>query len=268
MVNKESLKKGEAEFYLNVIDRYVSRPKTLQFESICLYEFAATYQPAYTREYDENSDLEEEFPEETEAIRKFKLINNKGQIKARTVPAVVRYIYFNPLEDPEKYYYALLLLYLPFREENVLEPYPSAVVAFQSLYNSLRKSEDNPIVNLNFTQELDRCIATLAEALLQNENGSTAGDVTSQDVSSLFDGSQPDDAIGHVQELSTAIPDTESYLQTIQGLSSEQRQIFNKISNAVTSGRNGVRVVAMGSGGVGRYILSASLRYEYKRCHF
>ena len=126
MINKESLLKGEPEFCLNVVDRYVSRPKTVLFEPMCLYEFAAMFQPTYRVDYNDNSDAEEEFPEDIQPNQKFALTNGKGFVQARGVPAVVRTAYFNPLQDPEKYYYSLLLLYLPFRNETFTDPYPSS----------------------------------------------------------------------------------------------------------------------------------------------
>ena len=125
MINKQSMLKGEPEFCLNIIDRYVHRPQTPEFDNICLYEFAALFQPAYKKDYDENSDVEEEFPDQIQGHQKLKLLNDKGFIKSRGQPAIVRYAYFNPIEDPENYFYSLLLLYLPFRDENFLESYAS-----------------------------------------------------------------------------------------------------------------------------------------------
>ena len=42
-----------------------------------------------------------------------------------------------------------------------------------------------------------------------------------------------------------------SHLEAVQSLSVEQREVFSEVMSAINSGQNGVRVVTMGSGGVG-----------------
>ena len=214
------------------------------FAEMCLYEFAALYQPAYKQQYEENCDAEEDFPDEIQQCRQFKLMNNKGFVKARTQPAIVRYAYFNPIEDTENYYYSLLLLYLPFREETFTNNYPSSADAFQALHDSLRKKDQNPIINVDFTQELDRCIARLAERL----PGSQSSDIVAQEVSNGF---EDPDSQANLHEPAVIQAPLVDHAVAVQTLSSEQRQIFNKIIHAVNTNAKGVRIVAMGSGGVG-----------------
>lgn len=263
MINKESILKGEPEFCLNVIDRYTSRPSTPLFENICLYEFAAMYQPAYKQDYADNSDIEEDFPEEVLSHQKIKLLNDKGFLKRRAQSAVVRYAYFNPIQDPEKYYYSLLLLYLPFREENFIHGHASSMEAFQQLHSRLRTAENNSIININFSLELDRAIAVLAENMVQAENESSIPEIPSQQVSGIFEERDEPDYC-----MPTDIPPVApmNHMQDVQGLSSEQRQVFNEITNAISSGKKGVRVVAMGSGGVGTFLHNGQHGDYFENC--
>lgn len=76
---------------MNIIDSYIYRQKVPMFENLCLYEFAALYQPAYRQEY-EDSDIKEGFPNELQGQKKFKLLNNSGFVTTRVASAVVTLI--------------------------------------------------------------------------------------------------------------------------------------------------------------------------------
>uniref|UniRef100_A0A8W8P2U1 DNA helicase Pif1-like 2B domain-containing protein n=1 Tax=Magallana gigas TaxID=29159 RepID=A0A8W8P2U1_MAGGI len=80
----------------------------------------------------EEADLEEE--SKTETGKKIRLLHNMGTITRRTKKdAVIRYPKFSQSKDPEKYYFNLLRLYCPHRENRFL---PSEYNSFQQYYET------------------------------------------------------------------------------------------------------------------------------------
>ena len=80
---------------------YPERPDNL--ENMSLKDFAAEYQRAYSSEKDKSC---------------IKLKGDNGYIKSRgKKKALVHHPQFDPYENPEKYYYSLLLLFVPWRKE-------------------------------------------------------------------------------------------------------------------------------------------------------
>ena len=49
------------------------------------------------------------------------LKNNLGQMRKRTFPCIMRYHKGSRLKDPEHYYFTLIQLYMPWRDENDLQ---------------------------------------------------------------------------------------------------------------------------------------------------
>ncbi|XP_069106088.1 uncharacterized protein [Argopecten irradians] len=98
----------------SLIDRYKARPKTEEFEEMCLATFCSEYRILAS----------------TEASRAkhqsnvYALQNDLGFImkRTRTDAAVVRYPRFSMTRAPEKYYQSMLQLFLPYRIDIQLKP--------------------------------------------------------------------------------------------------------------------------------------------------
>ena len=79
-------------------DHYPSRPKEL--ETMCLYDFAKWY------------DVDHNKPSEKNKIKWYR-IGEKSFCKKRQNPRLINHWENNPANQPEPYYYALLLLFQP-----------------------------------------------------------------------------------------------------------------------------------------------------------
>ncbi|CAG7730706.1 unnamed protein product [Allacma fusca] len=254
MVNKYTISSGNPSFCLNIIDKYKLRPQTPLFENICLFEFVAMYQVLSKNSGHTNmdEDYDEEFVEEVQNGRpKYTLLHGKGYVQRRMRHAIVKFPNFNPLTQTENYYYSILLLYLPFREEDFTNGYTSSALAFQHHFNSLRSTSDNSIIQLRFSDELNRCIIILAEALIDDENECEM----SESLEDFFD---DDDNVNintvdavHNPELFNA----EEHLKQVASLSPEQKRIFSSITSSFNVRQEPKRIIAMGSGGVGKSYL-------------
>jgi len=69
----------------NIVDRYVARPTTSDFETICLAQFASNYR--ILNRTSANSATKED---SLNGNKIYKLSNNKGTITKRKIPAVDR----------------------------------------------------------------------------------------------------------------------------------------------------------------------------------
>ncbi|XP_039896714.1 uncharacterized protein LOC120739111 isoform X6 [Simochromis diagramma] len=118
-------------------EKYANRPRTPDFERMCLGEFASEYRILYGRQ--------------TESKNAIPLLNNMGYIQKRTrgKPAIIRYPRFSEKKQPEKFYSRLLKLYYPHRSNDDLKntEYPTS----EQFYKSGRKHgfAVRPIVTFN-----------------------------------------------------------------------------------------------------------------------
>ena len=120
-------------FKSNIIVRYGDRPKNIPVvNDMCLALFAAHYFKDYKTDFNEVSDsqpevLSDDFIEShnvenhtTGLPDRIKLVNNQEIMKCRKIKAVIRYHTPNKRKEPEKYFHHLLMLYLPWRDEQEL----------------------------------------------------------------------------------------------------------------------------------------------------
>ena len=103
-------------FQKSLIDRYEHRPNTL--DQMCLAEFAANYVTSYKCE--ENDDvLPNDETVELCENSKIKLRDGYGTMYKRRREAVIRFTRFNKDKEPSNYYRAKLVLYYPWRNEDI-----------------------------------------------------------------------------------------------------------------------------------------------------
>ena len=114
-------------FKSNIIVRYSERPINIPvIKDMCLALFAAHYFKDYKSD-SQPEVLTDDFIEcknvddhSAELPKTIKLMNSKEVMKCRKVKAVMRYHTPNRAREPEKYFHHLLMLYLPWRDEQEL----------------------------------------------------------------------------------------------------------------------------------------------------
>jgi hypothetical protein len=176
MLRKESLYDEEPQFCKNIIDRYMSRPNSvtdggINLEDISLFEFASYYQattkPTLLIPAAFNDDDLEEFGEdiatEISSTGPYKLLNNLGNIMRRNRACVIKCPNFNPISDHENYYYSLILLYYPFREENFISQFDSIEQAFRELQPQFRTHAHDCCINPQLAIEIDQALLRTTE---------------------------------------------------------------------------------------------------------
>lgn len=96
-------------FHEGLLDRYIKRSQDL--EEVCLADYAAYFDSVKTeKQLDGDSKMDAEIPlEETATVR---YVSHK-----RNRPKVIRYRNYSIVQDPDNFYRELLMLYLPWRNE-------------------------------------------------------------------------------------------------------------------------------------------------------
>ncbi|KAK6168643.1 hypothetical protein SNE40_019835 [Patella caerulea] len=113
--SKEKVLSDEDMFMTSITDRYKARPKTEQFNNMCLATFCSEYRVM---------SKSERINENSEKNPAYKLQKDLGYIikRTRSKPAVIRYARFSSTKEPEKYYLSTLQLFLPHRIDKQLKP--------------------------------------------------------------------------------------------------------------------------------------------------
>ncbi|XP_032445815.1 uncharacterized protein LOC116736996 [Xiphophorus hellerii] len=103
-------------------EKYLNRPVTLEFEHMCLAEFASEYRVLYGRQIKGSNAIP--------------LLNDAGYIQKRTMgkPAVIRFTRFSEKKNPEKFYRRLLKLYFPHRRDDDLKN--EEHTTYEAFYNN------------------------------------------------------------------------------------------------------------------------------------
>ncbi|GFR18846.1 ATP-dependent DNA helicase [Trichonephila clavata] len=107
-----------------------------------LTEFAMLFVPFYPKKASETEESfdHDPFEEQPNVRRSLVTLSGDSKMVVRNVPAVVRVPYFIASSDLEKFFYSLLVQYMPYRSETeLLEGFDSAKDAFLARENQLKE---------------------------------------------------------------------------------------------------------------------------------
>lgn len=99
----------------NIFDKYQLRPPD-ELEEISLAEFAVRYENMSNSEDDGDNELHEQEPETAGFIT----MRDNSRMRVRTKSAILRHRYFTLNSDHDGFYYNLIVLHIPFRNETDL----------------------------------------------------------------------------------------------------------------------------------------------------
>ena len=89
---------------------------TGHIDNMCLAEFAANYSTSYKNEDDANNVLP---PPQSESASTTITLHGFGKMHKRKREVVIRFRMYNKDKEPSNYYRAKLMLYYPWRNENM-----------------------------------------------------------------------------------------------------------------------------------------------------
>ncbi|XP_071956833.1 uncharacterized protein [Antedon mediterranea] len=151
-------------FQMSIVDRYEHRPTSL--ENMSLAEFASTYTADYkekNRDTDDSVPVVFDDPEiqyEKCFPKYIKLKNQKGSMRKRRRPAVIRFRKFNVDKDPSNFYRAKLMLYFPWRNEDndLLAGYDEYKDHYEVVFKQALEIEAKYSVNVD---EIDQAVQSV-----------------------------------------------------------------------------------------------------------
>ena len=105
-------------FQPGILDKYAARPQRADIDGLCLAEFVANYGSSgrAADEDDDNDDDDMTDHQATGVQRSMRLLTGQVMVQRRKA-AVIRYHIVPKDKDCQRYFYILLLLYLPWRNE-------------------------------------------------------------------------------------------------------------------------------------------------------
>jgi ATP-dependent DNA helicase PIF1 len=244
---------------------------------ICLFEFAAHYtlkrkNPVHEDIFTDQDAIE--FPEDDDNLDELekadlRLKNNKGIIKKRKRPFVVNYINFHPIENREEYYYSLLLLYLPFIEENFCDD-KSSVDVFKDRHGELRTHQDDPIVNVQLATDIESALVRISELSEEELASANLDERLSREYEEV---EAADGFMGSVNEIFPTTPPNalEQIKEMLRNATEEQRQIFFQVKGSIENDlykdpSRSLKIFTGGCGGTGKsYLLKLLALYIRKK---
>ena len=238
-------------FYPSWIDTYYpSRP--VELDNINLYDFLAWY------------DLVAKQPSEVCTYYPF----FDRFLKKRTRPYLINHYRYNPKQDPEKYFYAVLLLFKPWREcDTFLGDSSNYVEAFNSCKTTL-------LHGLQYHDQLSRlqeAESTVRELIRERKEEMEKEDLQSTD--DVVEGplryvaNTVTEAMNDFEDLMVHV-DPATIDDMIEKLNSDQTRIFDKVKTIIKSqqtvGSSGdaeiLRLFVSGCGGTGKSYLIKTIR--------
>lgn len=214
---KESLALLSADdtdiFCLNWIDdHYPNRPKEL--EDLCLFDFSRWFDIIISR------------PESKSTIY---YSYGEKYLRKRSVPHLINYYRINPKQEPESYYYGLLLLYKPWRKLEELKcNMDSYTLAFGSCKDDLAESmkyHDNLV-------EIQKARENMDQEVIQVE-----ADVDNAENKEFNEGNILDFEIPHdeLRDMNNLVQNDNSIPleEQIAKLNVNQKRIFDEVINSI-----------------------------------
>lgn len=238
LVRKERIYNSEYEdddFCQNIFDKYEKRSPLL--ENISLAEFASEYE--FCKFVQENPDTDSDSNNDEFLISDEIFDSNNRQIfnqitvRKRIKTAVLKTPYITLADDPNEYYYQLLLLYFPFRDESkITEGYRSIQEALLSKKQLIEQinTESRSLYLLKKQEELQKAIERIElldpEISIETSLNNQQLSIVEDDISEILEENNEIDR----QPISQ-----ESLRDRIRELNPEQKSILDKIQTNLSN---------------------------------
>ncbi len=224
---------NEEDFTSDIYDKYVRRPLVL--ENICLSEFAQWWRIKPYGNKNNNLEYSSESEDEESGYisEQACLLESRTIIIKRNKAAIVKTPFISNIEQPEEYYYSLILLYFPFRDETtLLDGYSSSFECSQARFNLLRPNSATLHGNmLKKQEELQMALERIQ--LLRSQNGALREEI-SGDVSDNNEALEEygEDYMNDEIAEPPIVVCQNSLIERVQILNKEQLSAYNLIRKA------------------------------------
>jgi len=176
----------------------------------------------------ENNDEENEQPEHVNLRIQLKDAhrNNKGTMRLRTNPKVIKTPNFGPDAVDEKLY-SMMLMFFPFRDETTFSQLGSTWIAFEALRPRFRTNQQSEVIPLYFGEQIEQAI--LAMDVVENINEEENVKVNFQPD---YDHLDIDDGV--MEDENPVINSTfnfQEFRRRVESFIPEQKAVFDKVQS-------------------------------------
>ena len=270
--------------YQNIIARYSKRPR--QLENWCLADYASQLEVKYPKDKNKideeeinDDDIEVDEDDDLEFSEDDTLVTLKSGIiiRRRIHVLILRYVRYSVKTDPENHYREKLLLFIPWRDENV--DLLNGHSTYQEHYKQAHFLVDQKLkmYEKNF-DEIERAIQQAEEEFEQHDELAPNAQQTNaedeaegQKESEQYVHFNPERPLEHRQYdlgsdigASTSVPCIEchsdrlsddEYLKLIRSLNIKQREFFTHVLHWIKTKDEPIYAFLSGGAGVGKSVL-------------
>ncbi|XP_043267698.1 uncharacterized protein [Venturia canescens] len=228
-------------FYDGLIENYPKRPDEL--DSTSFYDYATWY------------DIVKSMPQRKDVV--FYQIGPDSYLRKRNRGYLINHYQFDPLTNPEKYFYSLLLLFQPWRcvteLKNGKETYTESYFSVQATLPMAAEYHERLSEIAKDAKEMKELIQQKVDEIEKDqENNPDSGN---QKVPHGCDPIEADDAMKDFINLGANEAHKEKNVSDmILELNADQKRIFDSVTNAINSGEI-LRLYVSGEGGTGKSFL-------------
>ncbi|KAL7307795.1 hypothetical protein TKK_0000117 [Trichogramma kaykai] len=233
-------------FYDSFIDTYYpNRP--VELGSFCLYDFAKWYDVVANRPQIKSSEY---YP------------LGKKFCKKRTKPCLINHWKYNPANEPECYYYALLLLFMPWRNTDELKCSKETYTkAYEEKQSDLLKAMQHH-TKLNTIREATEFLEKLVEDKMMDKNDRTQSNNDSLPVGCVA--IETEMAMKDFQDMMENIEiNPEDLKNSVSQLNVDQSRVFEKITSTIQVSNKTLRCFISGPGGTGKsFVIDTLIKWN------
>uniref|UniRef100_A0ABD2WQD3 ATP-dependent DNA helicase n=1 Tax=Trichogramma kaykai TaxID=54128 RepID=A0ABD2WQD3_9HYME len=233
-------------FYDSFIDTYYpNRP--VKLESICLYDFAKWYDVIAKRPRQKKAEY---YPFGAKFCKK------------RTNPCLINHWKYNPANEPENYFYALLLLFMPWRNTDELKCSKQTYTeAYEEKQSDLLKAMEY-YTKFDTIRQATEFLEKLVEDKMMEENDQTQSNHDTLPVGCVA--IEIEMAMKDFQDMMENIEiDPEDLKNSISQLNVDQSRVFQKITSTIGASDKTLRCFVSGPGGTGKsFVIDTLIKWN------
>lgn len=263
----------DTSVFNNIFDKYEERPDEL--EGISLAEFAVRYESiggVLWSEDEGDIELQERDNEERRLIT----LRNKTKMRVRNKPAILRHRYYTITSDRDNFFYSLLVLHVPFRnEKEIMEEHETPEACFIRRQAELKPMQDGLSAEdfAHAEQVIQQALAQAVgiNAIIEDEprGASNSPRVPLHDESEYCLNEQIEEELENITAMKNDV-----FLRGIKSLNNQQKKIMGTVNDYIRNDmddnclqHNPLLIFVTGGAGSGKSFLLKLIVEHIRRCY-
>jgi PIF1-like helicase/Helitron helicase-like domain at N-terminus/OTU-like cysteine protease/Helicase len=240
-------------FKQNMIDKYTVRPHNEEIDNLCLADFAANFTLKKTHVTDEELIEDDALPED----------KNDFEMRSRQKSKILRFCNFNKIQDEDNYYREQILLYLPWRNEQleisdrnceeIYNLHESTIITNRQKYTKITYEELNEAMDnvKNNNQNIidEEADDEIADRLPNDQEIDIFGQV----------GDEKPNAKGKIRFTAPKLISDQDIKELMTKLNEQQREFVMHVYHCFKNSLTPFQIFLSGSAGVGKSLVITTI---------